>query len=104
LPANEFGGVEWSTAMNNADEPPSCLRPPVFMIGQDSRGNWVVQDKTGARGGLFVDRAEALRYVRSESARHALVTVVGCLELDIPAAAVAVSEAAIRASHERRVA
>jgi hypothetical protein len=46
-------------------EPPSCLQP-VFMVGQDSRGNWVVRDQGGLRGGLFVGRAEALRYVRSK--------------------------------------
>jgi hypothetical protein len=48
-------------------EPPSCLRQRVFMMGQDSQGNWVVRDQSGDRGGLFVGRAEALRYVRFES-------------------------------------
>jgi len=33
--------------------------PQVFMIGQDSRGNWVVRDQSGLRGGLFVGRAQA---------------------------------------------
>ena len=66
-------------------EPPSCRRPAVFMIGQDSRGNWVVKDQSGARGGLFVQRAEALRFVRSESRSHpqAFVMVAGVLELDM---------------------
>jgi hypothetical protein len=65
-------------------EPPSWLRPPVFMIGQDSRGNWVVRDQSGLRGGLFVERREALRYVRFESGDHpsAIVMVSGALELD----------------------
>jgi hypothetical protein len=65
-------------------EPPSCLRPPIFMIGQDSRGNWVVRDQSGLRGGLFVGRAEALRYVRSESGRRAsaVVMINGAFELD----------------------
>ena len=52
---------------NNNAEPPSCAKPPLFMIGQDGRGNWVVQDQSGIRGGLFVDRAEALRYARFEN-------------------------------------
>ena len=93
-----------STEMNNDNEPPSCLRPPIFMIGQDSRGNWVVQDKSGIRGGLFVDRAEALRYIRFESARHALVTVAGCLELDIPSLAVASPALCLVDMTKRRVA
>ena len=65
-------------------EPPSCLRAPVFMIGQDSRGNWVVRDQSGLRGGLFVGRAQALRYVRDETGDHprAIIMVNGAFELD----------------------
>jgi hypothetical protein len=63
-------------------EPPSCSS--VFMIGQDSRGNWVVRDQSGLRGGLFVGRAEALRYVRDEAGNHprAIVMVNGAFELE----------------------
>ena len=50
-------------------EPPSWLRLPLFMLGQDLRGNWVVQEQRGARGGLFVDREAALRFIRAETAR-----------------------------------
>ena len=66
-------------------EPPSWLRPPLFMVGQDSRGNWVVQDKKGMRGGLFVNREAALRYVRSENGfkPQAVVMVSGGFELEI---------------------
>jgi hypothetical protein len=32
------------------------------MIGQDSHANWVVRDLAGQRGGLFVNRGEALRF------------------------------------------
>jgi hypothetical protein len=63
-------------------EPPSCSS--VFMIGRDSCGNWVVRDQSGLRGGLFVGRAEALRYVRSESDRRpsAVVVISRVFELD----------------------
>ena len=66
-------------------EPPSWLRPPVFMIGQDHHGNWVVQDQKGIAGGLFVTRDAALRYVRSENGYRprAVVMVSGHLELDM---------------------
>ena len=66
-------------------EPPSWLRPPLFMVGQDSRGNWVVQDQKGMRGGLFVNREAALRYVRSENGfkPQAVVMVSGGIELEI---------------------
>jgi hypothetical protein len=54
------------------------------MVGQDSRGNWVVRDQSGLRGGLFVGRAEALRYINDEARNHprAIVMVSGKFELD----------------------
>jgi hypothetical protein len=63
-------------------EPPSCSS--VFMIGQNSPGNWVVRDQSGLRGGLFVGRAEALRYARDEAGNHprAVVMVNGAFEFD----------------------
>jgi hypothetical protein len=66
-------------------EPPSWLRPPLFMIGQDCRGNWVVKDQKGICGGLFVDRDAALRFVRSENGYRpqAVVMVSEVLELDM---------------------
>jgi hypothetical protein len=66
-------------------EPPSYLQSPLFMVGQDSHGNWVVQDQSGIRGGLFVGRAEALRFVRFENADHpeAFVMIDEIFELDM---------------------
>jgi hypothetical protein len=66
-------------------EPPSWLRPPHFMVGQDQRGNWVVRDLQGVSGGLFVNREAALRFVRSENGYRpqAVVMVSGVLELDV---------------------
>jgi hypothetical protein len=64
-------------------EPPSRAPFHLFMIGQDSHGNWVVREHDGKRGGLFVSRAEALRYIRSEngSGPQPFVTIKGVLEL-----------------------
>lgn len=91
-----------------ASEPPSWLRPPVFMVGQDRRGNWVVQDQKGMRGGLFVNREAALRYVRSENEfkPQAVVMVSGDFELDVNlnAAAVRRAESASALSSRRRIA
>jgi hypothetical protein len=100
--------------MKNDAEPPSCLRPPIFMIGQDSRGSWVVGDTDCTRGGLFVDRAQALRYIRFENGNRpqAFVTVTGVLELNMaqptemaPAMAPAPQrQLSISSDRERRVA
>jgi hypothetical protein len=67
-------------------EPPSS-RSQLFFIGKDSRGNWVVQDQQGVRGGLFIDRAEALRFAMFENGHRprAVVMVPGVLELDLSA-------------------
>ena len=66
-------------------EPPSWLRPPLFMVGQDKRGNCVVQDQKGMCGGLFISREAALRFVRSENGfqPRAVVMVSGGFELDM---------------------
>jgi hypothetical protein len=71
--------------MRNNAEPPSCLRTSLFLIGQNGQGNWVVQDQTGVRGGLFVDRTEALKFARSENGNQlgAVLIVGGILELDM---------------------
>lgn len=89
-------------------EPPSWFRPPVFMVGQDRRGNWVVQEQKGMRGGLFVNREAALRYVRAENGfmPQAVVMDSGHFELDVNrnAAAVRRAESASDLSSRRRIA
>ena len=74
-----------ATTQAQEAEPPSRLESPLFMVGQDSHGNWVVQDQSRLRGGLFVDRAEALRFVRFENGNHprAFVIVNDVFELDM---------------------
>ena len=69
------------------DKPPSpsCSRSSLFLVGRNSRGNWVVQDQNGLRGGLFVDRAEALKFAMFENGHRpqAVIMVPGILELDM---------------------
>jgi hypothetical protein len=68
-------------------EPPSPRTAPhasLFRIGKDSHGHWVVQDQQGLRGGLFVDRAEAIKFAMFENGNRpqAVIMVPGILELD----------------------
>ena len=60
-------------------------RIPLFLIGKDSRGNWVVQDQQGICGGLFVNRAEALKFAMFENGNRpqAVVMVPGIFELNM---------------------
>lgn len=71
----------------NKGEPPSCANSeaPLFLIGKDSHGRWVVQDKSGLRGGLFRGRAEALKFAMFETDHRpqAVIMVPGVLELNM---------------------
>ena len=64
-------------------EPPSWLRPPLFMVGQDRRGNWVVKDQNGLCGGLFIDRDAAFRFVRAENGYRPRAVVMVSEELEL---------------------
>jgi hypothetical protein len=57
----------------------------MFMIGRDSQGHWVVQDQGGLHGGLFVDRAQALKFALFENGHRpqAIVMVPDGLELNM---------------------
>jgi hypothetical protein len=57
----------------------------LFLIGKNSRGNWVVQDQRGLRGGLFVSRAAAVKYALFENGNqpHLVVTIPGTFDLDL---------------------
>jgi hypothetical protein len=44
--------------------------PSILMVGQDSRGRWLVQDAEGLIEGHFQSRDTALRFARSESEIH----------------------------------
>lgn len=71
----------------NKGEPPSLSdsESSLFMIGKDSHGNWVVQDQSGLCGGLFVGRAEALKFAMFENGHRpqAVIMVPGVFELNM---------------------
>jgi hypothetical protein len=48
---------------------PSSRYSP-FLIGRDSRGNWVVCDQAGLCGSVFVERSEALRFAMLGNGRR----------------------------------
>jgi hypothetical protein len=81
----EISKERLAMTQDQQSEPPSWLRPPLFMVGQDRRGNWVVQEQKGMCGGLFISREAALRYVRSENEYkpRAVVMVSGDFELEM---------------------
>jgi hypothetical protein len=58
---------------------------PLFLVGKDSQGHWVARDQSGLCGGIFVGRAEALKFAIAENGNRpqAVVVVPGVLELDM---------------------
>ena len=57
----------------------------LFRIGKDRQGRWVVQDQQGLCGGLFVDRAQALKFAMFENGNRpqAVIFVPYVLDLNI---------------------
>ena len=67
-------------------EPPSCSSSStIVFIGKNSRGNWVAQEQNGLYGGLFANRAAALRYALFENGNHpeTIVALSSEIELDM---------------------
>ena len=67
-------------------EPPSCSSPSsIVFIGKNSRGQWVAQEQNDLYGGLFVNRAQAVKYALFENSHHpeTIVELAGAIELDM---------------------
>jgi hypothetical protein len=67
-------------------EPPSCSSAStIVFIGKNKNGNWVAQEQNGLYGGLFVNRAQAVKYALFENGHH-LETIIELpceIELDM---------------------
>ena len=70
---------------HNHPLPAAGSKPALFKIGKNSQGNWVAQDLSGLRGGLFVSRAEAMKFAMFENGHRpqAVIMVPTVLELNI---------------------
>ncbi len=67
-------------------EPPSCSpASAIVFIGRNSRGHWVAQEQNGLYGGLFVNRAQAVKYALFENGHHpeTIVELSREIELDM---------------------
>jgi hypothetical protein len=63
----------------------TTMTTPLFLIGQNSRGQWIAQKQAGRCGGVFVSHAAALKFALMETGqrREAVITVPGVLELEL---------------------
>src|ERR1700688_628387 len=85
-----FGSTRHSFIRRNPNvkivEPPSCSSAStIVFIGKNSRGNWVAQEQNGLYGGLFVNRAQAVKYALFENGHHpeTIVELSREIELDM---------------------
>ena len=70
-------------------EPPSCSSAALSLVfvGRNRKGQWVAQEQDGLYGGLFVSRAQAVKYALFENGQHpeAIVELPCEIELDMNA-------------------
>jgi hypothetical protein len=68
-----------------SDKPPSCRTNATFVVGKDSRGNWVAQDQDHLCGGLFISRTEAVKFALFENGYkpESIILMPGIVELDM---------------------
>jgi hypothetical protein len=67
-------------------EPPSCSSSSnIVFIGRDKGGHWVAQAQNGLYGGVFVNRAQAIKYALFENGHHpeTIVELSREIELDM---------------------
>ena len=78
----------------NLVEPPSCSSPSaIVFIGRNKRGQWVAQEQNGLYGGLFVNRAQAVKYALFENGHHpeTIIELARDIELDMGSAPASLS-------------
>lgn len=65
---------------------PSRPTASIVFVGRNRHGNWIAREQNGIFGGLFVNRAQALKYALFENGHHleAVVELSREIELDIP--------------------
>ena len=78
-------------------EPPSCSAPStIVFIGRNRRGNWIAQQQNGLYGGLFVNRAQAVKYALFENGGHPETIVELTREIELEMDKLAFSAAGTR--------
>ena len=88
-------------------EPPSRSSPStIVFIGKNKCGQWVAQEQSGLYGGLFVNRAQAVKYALFENGRHpeTVVELSRAIELDMGGKLPSSGQMTAAAAISRRVA
>ncbi|WP_376707541.1 hypothetical protein [Bradyrhizobium canariense] len=57
--------------------------PSTVFIGRNRSGNWVALEEHGVFGGLFVNRAQAVKYALFENGKHSQTVIEVSHELEL---------------------
>jgi hypothetical protein len=62
----------------------SKLNEPVFLLGQNGRGQWVIREMHGRMEGIFAERREAVRFAIDETGREnpTVIPINGQLDME----------------------
>ena len=71
--------------MKLVEPPSSSALSSIVFIGQNHRGQWIAQEQNGLYGGLFVSRAQAMKYALFENGQHpeTIIELPREIELDM---------------------
>lgn len=72
--------------MKLAKPPPPHPAARTVFVGKDRRGNWVACERSGIFGGLFVNRAQALKYALWANGQHPETVVEISREIELESA------------------
>jgi hypothetical protein len=76
----------------------------IVFIGRNRRGQWVAQQQNGLYGGLFVNRAQAVKYALFENGQHPEMIVELSREIELDMGRQPLSAAASPTTSTRRMA
>lgn len=62
---NAVASFDGATIMTVKNQRSAAVPLPRFIIDKEAERRWIVYDRRGLVGGLFIDRASALRFVKS---------------------------------------
>lgn len=67
-----------------ASKSASRLNEPLFLLGQNGHGQWVIREMHGRMEGIFTDRKEAIRFAlyESGSSNPTVIPINGPLEME----------------------
>jgi hypothetical protein len=77
-------GIRRNTNVKLVEPPSYSSLSNIVFIGKNSRGQWVAMEQNGLYGGLFVNRAQAVKYALFENGHHpeTIVDLARGLEFD----------------------